>query len=48
MIRMSEIMTDSLTGQYDYRTAGALRRLIPGQNVLWLKPAYDLIEEGAS
>jgi hypothetical protein len=45
-LRVGEVISDTLSGEYDYRTAGALRRLIPGQNVLWLKPAYDLIEEG--
>ncbi len=47
MVRVSEVFTDIFSGQYDNHTAGALRRLLPGQNILWLKPAFDQIESAA-
>ena len=48
MARLSEILTDIGTGDYDYHTAGALRRMAIGQNIFYLTPFFDAVEKGIS
>lgn len=44
--RVFDIFTDVAAQNYSHHTAGALRRLLIGQNIFWAKPVFDEIEQG--
>jgi hypothetical protein len=43
----STVLTDSLSNDVDQATAGALRRIVPANNVFYAMPLFDAIAAGA-